>query len=149
MLTCIRTTTTGGFRHLSATGVDTYADRFEVGPDLVVQEIGWDEDADSSISEAIEDAIGAMLLDEDTLEPCDLVLLWFRDGDGDLVDELVDATRNLGSGGRVWLMTPGAGFPGVVAPGLIAESAQLAGLLQTKADRFGDWQGSCLAAPKR
>ena len=28
--------------------------------------------------------------------------------------------------------------------GEISESAQLAGLMQTKADRFGEWQGSCL-----
>lgn len=127
----------------------TYADRFGVGPDDVVQEIGWDEDADSTISEAIEDAIGALLLDDDTTDPCDVVLLWYRDGDGDLVDELVDASRNLSPGGRVWLLTPGAGSPGVVPAGVIAESAQLAGFISTKADRFGDWQGSCLAAPKR
>ena len=127
----------------------TYADRFGVGPDDVVQEIGWDEDADSTISEAIEDAIGALLLDDDTTDPCDVVLLWFRDGDGDLVDELVDASRNLSPGGRVWLLTPGAGSPGVVPAGEIAESAQLAGFIATKADRFGDWQGSCLAASKR
>ena len=54
---------------MSATGVDTYAARLGVKPGDVVQEIGWDEDADSAISEAIEDAIGAELLDEDVDEP--------------------------------------------------------------------------------
>lgn len=134
---------------MSATRVDTYAARLGVGPDDLVQEIGWDDDADSAISEAIEDAIGAELLDDDAEEACDVILLWFRDGDGDLVDELVDVSRGLGPGGRIWLMTPGAGSSGVVTPAEIAESAQLAGFVQTKADRFGGWQGSCLTAPKR
>lgn len=132
---------------MAATGGDTYAARFGVAEGDVVQEIGWDEDADSAISEAIEDAIGAALLDEDSDEICDVILLWHREDDGDLVDSLVDAIRNLGDGGRIWLMTPGAGSPGVVAPGEISESAQLAGLVQTKADRFGAWQGSLLSAP--
>lgn len=132
---------------MAASGGDTYAARFGVAEGDVVQEIGWDEDADSAISEAIEDAIGAALLDEDSDEICDVILLWHREDDGDLVDSLVDAIRNLGDGGRIWLMTPGAGSPGVVAPGEISESAQLAGLVQTKADRFGAWQGSLLSAP--
>ncbi|WJY97992.1 DUF3052 domain-containing protein [Corynebacterium fournieri] len=134
---------------MSATGVDTYASRLGFATGDVVQEIGWDEDADSAISEAIEDAIGAELLDEDTDDPCDAILLWFRAGDGDLVDDLVDVARGLGSGGRIWLMTPGAGSSGVVPPSEIAESAQLAGFTQTKADRFGDWQGSCLTPRNR
>lgn len=125
-----------------------YAARFGVANGDVVQEIGWYDDADTAISEAIEDAIGASLLDEDSVELCDTILLWHRDEDGDLVDSLVDAIRNLEEGGRVWLMTPGAGQPGGVNPGEISESAQLAGLVQTKADRFGDWQGSLLTAPK-
>lgn len=134
---------------MSATGVDTYALRLGVGSGDVVQEIGWDDDADSAISEAIEDAIGAELLDEDADDPCDTILLWFRDGDGDLVDDLVDVARSLGPGGRIWLMTPGAGSSGVVPPSEIAESAQLAGFTQTKADRFGSWQGSCLTPRNR
>ena len=137
---------------MSATGVDTYASRLGVNPGDVVQEIGWDEDADCAISEAIEDAIGAELLDEDVDEPCDTILLWFRDGDGDLVDDLVDVSRGLGPGGRIWLMTPGAGSAGsagVVPPSEIAESAQLAGFTQTKAERFGAWQASCLTPRSR
>lgn len=132
-----------------ATGGVTYAARFGVKEGDVVQEIGWDDDADTAISEAIEDAIGEPLLEEESNELCDYVLLWHRDDDGDLVDSLVDAIRNLSDGGRVWLLTPAAGTAGGVAPGEIAESAQLAGLVQTKADRFGQWQGSLLAAPQK
>ena len=101
---------------MSATGVDAYASRLGVRPGDVVQEIGWDEDADSALSEAVEDAIGAELLDEDADEPSDTILLWFREGDGDLVDDLVDVSRGLGPSGRIWLLTPGAGSPGVVPP---------------------------------
>lgn len=75
---------------------------------------------------------------------CDTVLLWWRNEDGDLVDALVDTVRPLTEGGRIWLLSPAAGTRGTVAPAEIAESAQLAGLVQTKAERLGAWQGSCL-----
>ncbi|QPK82749.1 DUF3052 domain-containing protein [Corynebacterium qintianiae] len=130
---------------MSAPGAVNYAERLGIGGDVIVQEIGWDEDADTTISEDIEDAIGQPLLDEDTDELCDVVLLWFRSDDGDLVDSLVDAARNLSEGGRIWLMTPAPRTPGGVQPADIAESAQLAGLVQTKSDRFGGWQGACLS----
>ncbi|AJE33706.1 MAG: DUF3052 domain-containing protein [Corynebacterium humireducens] len=121
-----------------------YAQILGIEPDMVVQEVGWDEDSDSAISEAVEDVIGEELLDEDTDELCDVVLLWWREEDGDLVDGLVDSLRPLADGGRIWLLTPGAGKPGFIAPGEISESAQLAGLVQTTATRLGAWQGSCL-----
>ncbi|MDO4911732.1 MAG: DUF3052 domain-containing protein [Corynebacterium sp.] len=118
-------------------------------PGMIVQELGWDEDSDSRISESIEDVIDADLLDEDTDEPCDIVLLWWRDDDGDLVDGLVDATRNLAKNGRIWLLHPGANKPNALETGAVMESAQLAGLVQTKAQRLGDWQGSCLVQSGR
>lgn len=124
--------------------MEDLAHRLGVREGLLVQEVGWDEDADSSISEAIEDIIGSELLDEDTDEACDIVLLWWREDDGDLVDGLVDAVRPLADAGRIWLLTPGAGRSGALEPGEIAESAQLAGLVQTRAERLGNWQGSCL-----
>ncbi len=129
-----------------AKGASDWADLLSIESDYLIQEIGWDEDCDSSISEALEDAIGDALLDIDTDEVVDVVLLWWRDEDGDLVDGLVDATRSLGEDGRIWLLTPGAGKPGNLEPGEISESAQLAGLVQTKAERLGEWQGSCLVA---
>lgn len=125
-------------------GAVSYAEQLGIKGDVIVQEIGWDEDADSAISEAIEDAIGKHLLDEDTDELCDVVLLWFRSDDGDLVDSLVDASRNLSDCGRIWLLTPAPNTPGGVQPGEISEAAQLAGFVQTKADRLGQWQSACL-----
>ncbi|HJD79074.1 MAG TPA: DUF3052 domain-containing protein [Corynebacterium pollutisoli] len=123
-----------------------YAQILGIQQGMIVQEVGWDEDCDSAISEAVEDVIGEELLDEDTDELCDVVLLWWREEDGDLVDGLVDSLRPLADSGRIWLLTPGAGKPGTIAPGEISESAQLAGLVQTTATRLGEWQGSCLEA---
>ena len=125
-------------------GVQDYAKTLGIKAGHAVQEVGWDDDCDSAISEAVEDAIGADLLDEDSYELCDVVLLWWRDDDGDLVDELVDAVRPLADHGRIWLLSPAAGTKGELAPGVVSESAQLAGLVQTKAERLGSWQGSCL-----
>lgn len=125
-------------------GVQDYAKTLGIKAGHTVQEVGWDDDCDSAISEAVEDVIGADLLDEDSYELCDVVLLWWRDDDGDLVDELVDAVRPLADHGRIWLLSPAAGTKGELAPGVVSESAQLAGLVQTKAERLGSWQGSCL-----
>lgn len=121
-----------------------YANRLGIKKGDIVQEIGWDDDCDASIPEAIEDVIGEELLDEDTDELCDVVLLWWRDGDGDLVDGFVDASRNLATDGRIWLLTPAVGAAGGIPPGEINESAQLAGFMLTKSDRFGSFQGACL-----
>nr|WP_255549568.1 DUF3052 domain-containing protein [Corynebacterium sp. TAE3-ERU12] len=115
-----------------------------VKKNMLVQEIGWDEDSDSSISEAIEQFLGEDLLEDDTDEVVDIVLYWFREDDGDLVDGLVDAIRPLNEEGCIWLLTPGAGRPGALEAGVIDESAQLAGLVGTSAVRLGEWQGNCL-----
>ncbi len=125
-------------------GAQDYAQLLGIESGQTVQEIGWDDDCDSLISESVEEFLGEELLDEDTDELCDVVLLWWREEDGDLVDGLVDAIRSLAENGRVWLLSPGIGKTGALAPGVISESAQLAGLVQTKAERLGVWQGSCL-----
>lgn len=125
-------------------GAQDYAQLLGIQSGHIVQEIGWDEDSDTLISESIEDAIGEELLDEETDELCDVVLLWWREDDGDFVDGLVDSIRSLAENGRIWVLTPGIGKEGALAPGVISESAQLAGLVQTKAERLGNWQGSCL-----
>lgn len=130
-----------------ATGVtNNYASMLGITEGMIALEVGWDEDCDPAISEAVEAVLGDDFLEEETDELIDVVVMWWREDDGDLVDGLVDALRSLGDGGRIWLLTPGAGKPGTVAPGEISESAQPAGLVQTTAERLGDWQGSCLVA---
>lgn len=128
----------------SAVDIAELVGRMGLTDGMTVQEVGWDNDCDSEISETIEDIIDDDLLDEDTDEICDVVLLWWREGDGDLVDGLVDAVRPLAEEGKVWLLTPGAGKPKALEPGVISESAKLAGLVQTKAERLGEWQAAKL-----
>jgi hypothetical protein len=115
----------------------------------VVQELGYDDDVDDDLRAAIEDAIGAELVDEDYDDVADAVLLWWRDGDGDLVDALVDALTTLADGGVIWVLTPKAGRDGHVEPSDIGEAAPTAGLSQTSSiSAARDWSGTRLVAPK-
>lgn len=116
---------------------------------MVVQELGWDTDVDDAVRAAVEEVSGAEMLDEDADEVVDVVLLWWRDGDGDLVDALVDATTPLAENGCIWVLTPKTGREGHVEPGDIAESVPTAGLAQTSTISVGpDWSGTRLALPK-
>lgn len=130
-------------------GADQVAGQLELTKDMLVQEVGWDSDCDESISEAVEDAVGSELLEEDTDEVVDAVLLWWRDGDGDLVDRLMDVVTPLAEEGSVWVLTPKTGIEGHVEPAVIAESAQTAGMLQTRTAALGEWAGSRLALRKK
>src|SRR5689334_11667827 len=85
------------------------ADRLGLKAGLVVQELGWDEDVDDSVRVAIEDAIDSDMVDGDYGDVVDAVVLWWRDGDGDLVDALVDSLTDLVGGGSVWLIYPKVG----------------------------------------
>lgn len=125
-----------------------YAQRLGIHHDQIVQEMGWDEDTDDDIRADVEDACGSELLDEDADDVIDVVLLWWRDGDGDLVDRLMDAIAPLADDGIVWVLTPKTGKPGHVLPADIAEAAPTAGLMQTSSANLGDWIGSRLVQPK-
>jgi hypothetical protein len=124
------------------------ADKLGIGPGMVVQEIGWDEDVDDDLRAAIEERVGGDLLDEDSDEVMEVVLLWWRDDDGDLVDRLMDAITPLADDGVIWVVTPKTGKPGHVQPAEIAESAPTAGLMQTSSANLGDWIASRLVQPK-
>jgi len=77
------------------------------------------------------------------------VVFWWRDGDGDLVDALMDSLTDLAGGGVVWLLTPKVGRPGTVDPADIAEAAPIAGLsTTTTAGVSKDWTATRLVAPK-
>lgn len=138
---------------MSATA-DAAADRGFVGrlglqPGQVVQELGWDEDVEDGIRAAIEDAVDGDLLDEDCDDVADVVLLWWREGDGDLVDALVDALTNLAERGTVVLLTTKAGRPGHVEASEVVEAALAAGLHGTSTvSASQDWSATRLVAPK-
>jgi len=138
----------------STTGGDTTqnagpAGRLGLTPGMVIQELGWDDDADDDLRVAIEDAVDADLVDGDYGNVVDAVLLWWRDQDGDLVDALVDSLTDLVGGGAIWLLTPKVGRPGAVDPADIAEAAPIAGLSQTTTAAVSkDWAATRLVAPK-
>lgn len=125
------------------------AGKLGVEPGMVVQELNWDSDVEDAIRDAVEERCGDELLDEDADEVVDLVLLWWREGDGDLVDALVDAIGPLADNGVIWVLTPKTGRRGHVEPSEIAEAAPTAGLSQTSNVSVGDnWAGARLVAPK-
>lgn len=132
----------------AADGVRSLADRFGIEPGMVVMEMGYDEDVDHDLRDALSDRSGD-LVDEDTDEVVDAVLLWYREGDGDLFELLVDALGPLADNGVVWLLTPKAGRPGHVEPSDITESAPTAGLQQTSTVNAGrDWSAARLVLPR-
>ena len=125
------------------------AERLGITKDAVVQEVGYDDDVDEELRGAIEAWTGNDLVDEDYEDVVDVVLLWWRDGDGDLVDALVDALTPLADNGVVWLLTPKAGRDGHVEPSDIGEAAPTAGLTQTSSiSACPEWSGTRLVTPK-
>jgi hypothetical protein len=125
------------------------ADRLGIKPGQVVQEIGYDDDCDEQLRAAISGMQDVELVGEDYEDVVDVVMLWWRDGDGDLVDALVDVLTPLADGGTIWLLTPKSGRDQYVEPSEIGESAPTAGLSQTSSVSAGqDWLGTRLAAPK-
>jgi hypothetical protein len=125
------------------------AERLGIQPGMVVQELGYDEDADEELRAAVAAKCGSDLVGENADDVVEVVLLWWRDGDGDLVDRLVDAIFPLADNGVVWLLTPKAGRPGHVSPSDISEAAPTAGLSQTSSiSAARDWAGARLVAPK-
>lgn len=130
----------------SAAGERHLAGRLGLRPGHVVQELGYDDDCDDELRESVEAVTGNALVDEDYDDVVDAVLLWWREGDGDLVDALVDAVVSLADGGVVWLLTPKAGREGHVEPGDIGDAAPTAGLHQTSSiSAATDWSGTRLA----
>ena len=131
-----------------ADGGRSLADRLGIEPGMVVMEVGYDEDIAEDLRDLLLERVSEFV-DEDTDEVVDCVLMWWRDGDGDLVDTLVDALSPLADNGVVWLLTPKAGRDGHVEPSEITESAPTAGLQQTSTLSVGqDWAGARLVAPR-
>jgi hypothetical protein len=125
------------------------AEKLGIEPGIVVQEIGWDEDVDDDVRAAVEERIGSDLLDEDADEVIDVVLLWWREDDGDLADTLLDVRKPLAETGIIWVLTPKTGRDGHVEPSEIAEAVSTAGMAQTSNISVGeDWMGSRLVSPK-
>ncbi len=130
-------------------GSGSPAARLGFKPEMVVQELGWDDDVDDELRREIEDLLGAEMVDGDVGDVVDGVVLWWRDGDGDLPDALVDSLTDLAEGGTIWLLTPKVGRPGHVDPSDIHEAAPVAGLSTTSTQTAcADWAATKLVSPR-
>jgi hypothetical protein len=115
----------------------------------LILEVGRDEDCDADLRAAIEAKSGSPLLGSESDEVVDAVLLWFREDDGDLVDELVDALTYLSETGPIWLLTPKVGVEGHVEAADIQDAAPTAGLTQTVSFLAStNWSATRLVARK-
>lgn len=126
------------------------AEKLGIESGAVVQVVGDDDDVDQALLEDVAARAGTELIrSDDSDDVVDVVLLWWREGDGDLVDALVDSLTNLGDSGVVWLLTPKAGRQGHVEPSDIDEAAPTAGLSSTRSTSAApEWSGTRLVAPK-
>ena len=102
---------------------------FEKGQ--LVLEVGHGSDCDENLRKQIVEITGEPLIENDASEVVDAVLIWFREDDGDLTDELVDALTFLSETGPIWVLTPKVGREGHVHPSDIQDAANTAGLSQT------------------
>jgi hypothetical protein len=125
------------------------AERLGFRAEMVVQELGWDDDVDEELRQSIEEVTGSELVDGDYGNMVDGVVLWWREEDGDLVDALVDALTDLADGGAIWLLTPKVGRDGHVDPTDVAEAAPIAGVSVTTTQPAGQaWSATKLVKPK-
>lgn len=125
------------------------ASRLAIKPGQVVQEIGFGSDCDEVLSDAAAKDAQGELVDQEFSDVVDVVMLWWRDDDGDLVDALVDAMTTLADHGVVWLLTPKPGRAGHVEAEDISDAAPTAGLQATSSiSAAKNWQGTRLVAPK-
>lgn len=129
--------------------VADFTTRLGVAKGSVVQEFGYDDDVDQGLREAVEDLIDADLVDEDHDGVVDLVLCWWREGDGDLGDMLVDTLAVLSDDGAVVLLTPKAGRSMHVEPSEIEEAAHAVGLNSMRTQSAGaSWSATRLGQAK-
>jgi hypothetical protein len=115
----------------------------------LVLEVGYGSDCDDVLRSEIVAITGTQLLEGETTEVVDAVILWWREGDGDLVDELMDALTYLTETGPIWVLTPKLGRDGHVESSDIQDAAPIAGLSQTSTIALAqDWAGTRLVARK-
>lgn len=117
------------------------ATRLGIRTGMTVQELGYDTDTDDLVADAVVAATGEHVVNEDFDGVVDVVLMWWREGDGDLIDALVDAKPPLADDGVIWLITPKFGRSGALEPADIADAAETCGLRRTTKLTLNNWQG--------
>ena len=128
------------------------AEKLGIEPGTVVQVLGADGEppADQAVLDDVEARTeNEVIHGDDSDEVADMVLLWWREDDGDLVDALMDAIGPLADDGTIWVLTPKTGREGHVEPSEIAEAVPTAGLAQTSSVSVGtEWSATRLVSPK-
>ncbi|SEI94136.1 DUF3052 domain-containing protein [Demequina mangrovi] len=133
-----------------ARAVDAVVARLGLKPGQIIQEYGYDSDTDAEFRTAVEAATGEDLVDEDYGDVTDGVVVWFREGEDDLADLLMDAQTLLDDGCAVCLCTPKAGQSGHVQPREVQEAASVAGLHATSTFVIGTrWTATYLVEKGR
>ena len=116
--------------------------------DLIL-EIGYAADCDDSLRAKIKGITETDFIQTDPTEVIDGVIIWWRDGDGDLIDELMDALTFLSETGPIWVMTPKMGRANYVEASEIQDAAPTAGLSVTSSIAVAnDWTATRLVARK-
>lgn len=140
------TAANAGGRPGSTGGAQGRAARLGVSSGSLVQSLNEDDDVATDLLDEVAELSGTELVPEDSDDVVDVVLLWWREDDGDLVDALVDARRQLSDDGVLWLLTPKAGREGHVEPSDVLEAVPTAGLVQTSTTSVAsEWTGIRLA----
>lgn len=125
------------------------AERLGITAGALVQQLGEDDDIAGDLVKDVVARTGTELVPADSDDVVDVVLLWFREDDGDLVDALVDARRQLSDEGDLWLLTPKVGRDGHVEPSDVLEAVPTAGLVQTTSVSVGrEWSAMKLVGRK-
>ncbi len=125
------------------------AGRMGFEPGFLILESGYGPDCDEDLRKEIVSLTGNEFISGHAQEVVDGVILWWREGDSDLVDELVDALTFLTENGPIWLLTPKAGRARHVEPSDIQDAAPTAGLSQTSSfSAAPDWSATRLVARK-
>lgn len=116
------------------------ATRLGITKGITVQELGYDTDTDDLVADAVVAGAGEHAVDEEYDGVVDMVLLWWREDDGDLADALVDTKAPLADNGVIWLITPKFGRDGALEPADIADAAATTGLRRTTSVSLPEWQ---------
>lgn len=135
------TTTLPGGRDTAAT-----LTRLGLRKDQIVIEYGHDDDVEPSVRSSVEEITGAPVEADDYDGVVDVVLVWWRDGDGDLTDELVDSLTMAEEDGFILLFTPGRGRADRVAAHEVEDACRTCNLSASGASPLGEWMVQRLVA---
>lgn len=134
---------------VSATAAAATLGKLGFAQGQIIQEFGYDHDVADDLRFDVEDIVGSELEDEDFNNGADGVIIWYRAGDDDLVDLLVDGITKLFDQGFIVLLTPKAGRAGHVEMSEVEEAASTAGLLTGGTFNVAnDWGATRLMTPK-